>query len=370
MKTDNRRIGASVALGLICALLSFSASAAQLYMKNGDVITGDISRIWDDEVFIEPSYADEFAVDLPDVDYIVSEEELDLELLDGREVTVKFDGKDTDGKQVVVAKDGEPISILLTDMLEVDEIDSYFDWEVHIDYNLTVNSGNTENLNSLLRGDAMTKFGDHRHTIELTLADEEQTIKTIDPPGSGIVNEVDETTKDQTLLRYSYNWLFNDPWFLGAFLSYESDPIKDLDARYIASGVVGTDIWNDPDKLLSIQLGFGYQDEEQTSDTAPGEDEADSGSVAVWTLRFRYDLLGDDLELYHNDSIVYNISGRDNTSIKTTTGLRYEITDLFYLNTSLDWDYETDPLQGDPLTTVPVENEDITLVVGMGLEFE
>jgi len=221
-----------------------------------------------------------------------------------------------------------------------------------------------------LRGHAMTKLGDHRNLLDLTLANERQTVKTIDPPGSGIVVEVDEETKDQTLLKYTYNWLFNDPWFLGGFVSYERDPIKDLESRYILAAVLGTDIWDTPDRLLSIQFGLGYQDEKQTSASAVGADDADSGSVAVWTLRFRYDLLDDDLELYHNDSIVYNIDGRDNTSIKTTTGFRYEITDLFYFNTSLDYDYESEPLQGDLCCEVPVENDDLTLIMGLGLEFE
>jgi putative salt-induced outer membrane protein YdiY len=364
---DNNFIRLMVGIILISA--SSLANADKIYLKNGDIITGEIKKIWDDEVTIEPTYSDEFQVDLPDIDYIVSDMDLDVELQDGRKVTARFDGKDAEGNQLVIYSD-ETLAISLADMREVDEIEEYFEWETHIDYNLTVNSGNTENLNSLLRGDAMTKFGDHRHVLDLTLANESQTIKS--PNGTENPLEVDETTKDQTLLRYNYNWLYNDPWFMGGFLSYESDPIKDLEARYIGAAVVGTDIWRDPDRLLSIQLGLGYQDEEQTTDVAAGDedDAADSGSVAVWTLRFRYDLLSDDLELYHNDSITYNISGRDNTSIKTTTGLRYEITDLFYFNTSLDYDYETDPLQGDLNLTVPIENEDVTLIMGLGLEFE
>ncbi|MGI9308142.1 MAG: DUF481 domain-containing protein [Gammaproteobacteria bacterium] len=355
--------------GIMLIFAAPLANADKVFMKNGDIITGEIKNIWDDELFIEPTYADEFSVDLPDVDYIESDADMEVELQDGRKVTARFDGQDAEGNQVVVYNE-ETLKISLADMLEVDEVEDYYDWNTNIDYNLTVNSGNTENLNSLLRGHAMTKFGDHRHVLDLTLADESQTIKVAN--GTEDPDEVDETTKDQTLLQYNYNWLFNDPWFMGGFLSYESDPIKDLEARYIGAAVVGTDIWRDPDRLLSIQLGLGYQDEEQTSETPVNDaDDADSGRVAVWTLRFRYDLFGDDLELYHNDSIVYNISGRNNTSIKTTTGFRYEITDLFYFNTSLDYDYETDPLQPDDLTTaVPIENEDITLIMGLGLEFE
>jgi hypothetical protein len=45
------------------------------------------------------------------------------------------------------------------------------------------------------------------------------------------------------------------------------------------------------------------------------------------------------------------------------TGLRYEITDLLYVNFELDFDYESKPEAG-------VENEDIALLFGIGVEFE
>ena len=81
----------------------------------------------------------------------------------------------------------------------------------------------------------------------------------------------------------------------------------------------------------------------------------------TWSLRYRQDFFSDDLEPYHNVTITYNVSGRSNTSYKTTTGLRYEIIDLLYANLSVDFDYETDPVD-------LAENEDVALLVGLGLE--
>jgi len=39
------------------------AYADLLVLKNGDRITGEIKALWDAEITIEPSYADEFNVD-------------------------------------------------------------------------------------------------------------------------------------------------------------------------------------------------------------------------------------------------------------------------------------------------------------------
>lgn len=118
---------------------------------------------------------------------------------------------------------------------------------------------------------------------------------------------------------------------------------------------MGRDLWNKPRKALSVQLGLGRQ----TESIATIRTES---TVLTWSMRYRHDFFGDDLELYHNNSITHNLSGRTNTSYKTTTGLRLDISDLLYANLSLDYDYETDPVD-------TASNEDIVLLLGGGIEF-
>ena len=122
----------------------------------------------------------------------------------------------------------------------------------------------------------------------------------------------------------------------------------------------GRDIWNTPRLTLSLQLGVGAI----TEDIAGSSEQS---SVASWALRYRQDLFSQDLfsqdlEIYHNNSIVYYIGGRTNTIYKTTTGLRYEITDLLYANLSVDFDYETAP-------AATASNEDVAVLFGVGVEF-
>jgi len=123
-----------------------------------------------------------------------------------------------------------------------------------------------------------------------------------------------------------------------------------------ASAGMGRDIWNDPRRFLSLQLGAGFTDEEIGIDQT-------TSTVGVWSLRFRHDFFGDDFEVYHDHSIVQTVSGRENTVIKTSTGVRYEITDLLYANVSLNWDHESKPAG-------TAEGTDTMLVVGAGMEFE
>jgi putative salt-induced outer membrane protein YdiY len=317
-----------------------AASADVLVLKNGDQITGEISRIWDSEVTIEPDYADEFSVDIEAIEYIKSDRQFEIELNDGREVIATLAGGDEQGRQVLDTED-EPVAVALQDLFELDEPEEDFDWSSNIELSATLNSGNTDSFNSKVRADGLVRKNDHRHLGELTFSKEET---------DGVVSQ------DQDRFQYDYNWLFRDPWFFSTQFTFERDPIIDLQSRYILSAGIGRDIWNTPRRFLSMQLGAGGQEEEIAQ-------ASESSAVLTWSLRYRQDFIGDSLELYHNHFISHNVSGRENTVFRTTTGLRYEITDLLYANLSMDYDYETDP--ADIAT-----NEDIAILFGLGAEFE
>lgn len=310
-----------------------------LVLKNGDRITGEITKIWDAEITIEPEYSDEFNVDMPAVAYIESEREFEIDLVDGRELLVTFAGADAEGHQIIKTGSGTEI-LPLANMLELDEPEDDFDWESFVDLSGDLKKGNTESRNSKLRAETTLRLGDHRHISDITFFREEL---------AGV------TTKEQDLFNYNYNWLFNDPWFLSGLFSYERDPIIELASRFTVSAGLGFDIWNTPRRTLNVQLGIGLRAEEIS-------DESETSTVATWVLRYSQDFFREDLTLFHNHSITPTISGRTNTSYKTSTGLRYEITDLLYANLSLDYDYETVP-------AVTAKNEDIVLLFGLGLEF-
>ena len=74
------RAAALLILSLVFATSAFAQD--RIVMKNGDVITGNVSLIDGDDVFIEPSYADTFAVDLAEVETIELEEAFEVELAD------------------------------------------------------------------------------------------------------------------------------------------------------------------------------------------------------------------------------------------------------------------------------------------------
>ena len=323
----------------ICLLICSSAYADVLVLNNGDRITGDISRIWDGEVTIEPEYSDEFNVDLPDVEYIESDRVFEIDLSDGRSFLATFAGADSDGKQIVNSGD-ESVSVPLAELFELDEPEEPFEWESNVEVSANINKGNTDTSNGMVRADTLVRFNEHRHLGEISFFREDL---------AGV------RTKEQDLFKYNYNYLFKDPWFFASTFTFERDPIINLDSRVIVTAGIGRDIWNTPRRTLIIQLGAGFQQEQISSNRT-------DSSVGTWTLRYRQDFF-EDVDLFHNHTITANITGRTNTSYKTSTGLGYEITDLLTTTMTLNFNYETHPVD-------LAEHEDLNLMFGLSLEFE
>jgi hypothetical protein len=338
MTIPSRRAASACYLFLLC-LLPGALWADQLVMKNGDVITGTVSKISDGDVYIEPTYADEFAVSLSEVASIRNDKALEIEMKDGSEMTAQFAGVNEAGEQVLVVE-GSPVSVGLADLEQAEEPAEWYDRVSHVEVNSTVNSGNTDSRNTLVFADTRLKLGDHRHLADLTVRRDET---------EGV------STKKQDLFRYEYNWMFNEPWYTGVTASYERDPIRELDHRYNIAAIIGRDLIDDAHRFLTFSVGMGYSEEKIAGN-------AESGAVAIWRLIYEHDFLGGDLSFFHNDSITYQLYDVNNTILKTNTGFRYDIIADVYASLSLRYDYETDPAAG-------AENEDTTLVIGVGAEF-
>jgi putative salt-induced outer membrane protein YdiY len=337
MHTTCSRLLAALILG--CGFwMTGSVHADQVRMKNGDVITGSVSKIEDGELFIEPAYADEFSVDLAEVESVESETVFEIELKDGNTLDASI-GLGEQGQQALIV-DGSAQTVVLAELVAATEPEDWYDRVSHVDVNMTWNSGNTDSRNNLIFADTRIKMGDHRHLGEITIRRDETE---------------GTSTKKQDLLNYSYNWLFNEPWYLGATASYERDPIKDLDHRYTVGATVGRDLFDDSRKFLTASLGLGYSEEKIAG-------LADSGATGLWRLIYEHDFRNGDLTFFHNQNLDYQFYGANNAVFKTNTGFRFDIISDVYTSVSVRWDYESEPAAN-------AKNNDTTLAIGVGAKF-
>jgi len=326
-------------LFLTAILLPGFVSADQLVMKNGDVITGDVGKIENNKVFIKPAYGSEFSVDLAEVVSIDAEKVFEVELEDGREMSAKIAGSAAEGEQTLIV-DGAQMTVGTMALTQAAQPEPWYKRTSHIDLNVTRNSGNTNSKSNLLFADTRLRMGDHRHLAELTIARDKTN---------------DVTTKKQDLFRYSYNWLVNDPWYLGATASYERDPIKDLDHRYMVGALLGRDLIKDSRKFLTASIGMGYSDEKLAGIS-------DSGATGLWNLIYEHDFRDGSIAFFHNQNLNYQFYGDNNMILKTNTGFRFDIVSDVYASISYRYDYESEPAAG-------TKDYDSTLAIGIGAAF-
>lgn len=323
---------------LLCLLLlPMSASADVIYLQNGDRITGEIVRVMDEEITIDPEYGGEYEVKFEHILKVETDRTMDVELFDGTRGAFRFDEGEEPGQLTL-------ISSVMTTNVELSELKQAvefkdFNWTTKLDLTSSFSRGNTDSRSITLQGNSRFLRGNLRYVSDLSMVREEQDGDSI---------------REQDRFRVGYNYIWKNDWYAALDATVERDPIAQLDLRTSLNPAIGYDIWDEPNKYFTAQLGAGYASEESDfGDT--------SGGNIDFRLNLSYDVSRLDLEVFHYQHIYRNLTGRKNTVFNTRTGVRYEITDDIYINIQADYDYDLDP----PVNT---DEKDFTFLIGAGVE--
>ncbi len=328
----------------VCAVLFFASSALAedfVLMKNGDRITGEVKKIWDEEVYINPPYGDEYAIELEYVAHVHTDEKFEVSMRHGRrtESVIGWLDLNEDGQAAVITDSGRTVPLAQVDnMLEIEE---FFDWKILSDISANVAKGNTNTSSTRVYTLGELKLGEHRHRLELT-RDEQRT--------DG------EFTKDQSDVFYQDTWTFTDEWFVRGSINWTRDPIRDLDSRTRVFLGPGYHFWDDSKRTLNLSIGPTYFSEKI------GLEQDDSLAVQS-TLRYDQKFLRDDLFIFWQSDVTEIVKGRDNRIVESTLGLRYDITGDIYLTMQVDYNRESNP-------ATDRQKEDVTFLFGAGIKLD
>lgn len=323
---------------LLSCLTPLTALSDRLVMKNGDVITGKISRVDKKEVTINPEYTKKFAVKRKAVVSIETESALEVELATGEVVRARFAGLD-EGMQVLEVEE-RPTPVDIGNMTKASVPQRWYVRESHAEALVTINEGNTSSRSSVFNLDTRLRLGDHRQYGKFAMRRDEN---------DGV------TTKKQARANYEYDWLFRKNWYLGATADYERDPIRDLGHRFTFGALLGHDFLDNAHSFLTIKAGAGYTDEDLGGEAA-------SGLTGLWELQFRYQFSGSRLEFVHDHNLAYQNYGANNTILRSNTGLRMDVLWDIYATATYRFNYETEPAPGKL-------SKDSTLAFGLGAKF-
>lgn len=333
--------GLAVLVAGAAALCAVTAQAADyVMMKNGDRITGEVKQIWDGEVFIEPEYGDEYAVEMEYVAYVHTDEVFEVEFREGRrtETVLGHLGLDADGRPVVQIEDSEK-TLPLARVDNMSEVEDFFDWDLRSDISANISKGNSNTSTGRVFMHGGLKLGEHRHTLEYQ---------------RDAAQAEGEVTKNQTYIAYQDMWTFDDDWFVRGSITWNRDPIRDLDSRSQFYLGPGYHFWDDSKRTLNFSVGPNLLVEEING-------ENDRSVSVLGAFRYEQKFFDDDLVLFQQTDYQRVVKGRANKIFNTRTGMRLDLPRDMYVNLEVDYDYEANPAEGR-------KKSDVTYLVGFGIE--
>ncbi len=265
-------------LPLVIALLliASAASAAEIHLRDGSVVFGQILSLENGEdLVVDTEYMDEVTIEWEAIESIEQGRPVVVELFNGRRITgaifvdeagVRIGGKDSKREPIPMSR-----------VFQIEEFNQTL-WDglnVFTDLGMNIVRGNNT-------------------VTQLTVAagvnyDGPKFETGID--ASAIVNEQIEApdTRRETLNAY-YTYLLRENWTLGGLYTFEADEQQGLQGRSLAGATVGNRIVNNRRFRLRLEAGLVVNSEDFELADRTESLEGVIGSAVRWRSKHDIDL--------------------------------------------------------------------------------
>ncbi len=319
-----------------------SALADEVYLKNGDLLTGEILSTEDEQLIVETNYAKKIKVKFDKVVCVSSDKEVTLLLRNNEKLVGQVTCPALGSIQLLDQETGETTEISFADLKAINPPPPppAVTYKALVDVGGAINSGNTRSktLNSSAKFQARSK--NQRLYLE----------------GKFNYGE-SEGEEDQrnwlTGAKYDYFWTEKVYTYLRPFAEY--DKFQDLDLRFITSAGPGYQFIDTETAGLFAELGPAYFYEDYDT-------EDDNEYLAArWAAGGRFHIIPQKLVFFHLHEFYYDLSSDVGAYLRTEQGVRLALVENFFLNFRVDYKYKSDPPEGN-------KSSDTALVLGIGYE--
>jgi putative salt-induced outer membrane protein YdiY len=339
----------SISIITLCTLILCTTSFAdEVYLKNGDRLSGQIVRVTDSKLVLKSQAAGEVTVNLADVKTFSSEQPLEIHLKDG---TVLNQPAAAAEPNEFALKTGEPLKAQTFSLAQVASINPPAapkpKWTGSLSAAVSATSGNTK-TSSITGSVNLTRRSEKDRTIfEADIAKSHQTNRTT---GEG------ETTEDWWRILAQYDYFFTKKLFGFGNFRYEKDGIALLERRVVVGGGAGYQ-WIESDKLaFSTNLGIASLFEKY-------ENAPETSNELTLQAGYRF-----NWELWKNTRFINELTyypSFDDISdyfLTTTAELRTNLTKAMFANFKVIFNYDSTPAPGRG-------NTDVKYILGVGINF-
>lgn len=306
------------------ALFSSSwASADNLWMKNGDRMTGKISVLDSNTILLETDYSDPISIKFDKVKTLETDEPLIVRRKNHPEARSDSIRAGKDG-QIIINTEGKPTSIALSEidrLMKPKPILQNMTWTGNVDLALSLERAETDTNNLNIAAQATFVSGQWRHTVDGHYEREDDD---------------DITNTDKWDFSHSSDRFLTDQWFWKGRLSIKTDMIEDLRHQRQAGTGPGYQFWDDELGKLSItglmnRAVYEFED---------GGKDAFYSASARWDYN-RY-FVGKKVELFASGELGRPLNDVADYILESELGLRYRINNWASFNVK----YEKDTVEG------------------------
>jgi len=329
-------------ISVIFLSLAYPAMADEVYLKNGDLITGEIETSEDGLLVVKTDYAKQIKVTWEEIVCVTSDREVTLLLKSNEKIVGRATCPALGSIQLFDPETGETRDFLFADLQTINPPPPPppVTYKALVDVGGAINSGNTRSKTFNSSGKFQARSKKQRLYLEGKYNYGE--------------SEGEEDKRNWlTGAKYDYFWTEKLYVYLRPFAEY--DKFQDLDLRFITSAGPGYQFIDTETASLFAEAGPAYFYE----DYGNGND--NEYLAARWAAGGRYHIIPQKIIFFHVHEFYYDLTSDEGTYLRTEQGIRVALLENFYLNFQVDYKYKSDPPEGN-------KSSDTALILGIGYE--
>jgi len=305
---------------LVCG----QASADEVWLKNGDHLTGKVLSLDAGTLVFKTSYAGDLSIAWGEVVNLKTDEP--IKVLLGDETTAQGPLSPGDAGKVKVKAEqvAEPLTIDLANVKAINPKPPLrTNFRANVGFSMT--DGNTDTQDIYADAEFMARTLHNRYTIGgLYKRSEDEDVKT----------------EDKALGYMKYDHFFTKKWYGYANATGEQDEFKDLDLRVTLGVGAGYQFIETDRTNLSFEAGLSYVDENYIL--------ADDNDFAAgrWALKFDHFLLPKSLQYFLYHTGLQSVEDSDDLILFTQTGFRIPFYKNLNITAQFNWEYDKSPSPG------------------------
>lgn len=331
-----------IPLLLLCLPLYLTAQNDTLWVKNGNVLYGEIKALSSGVLRMETPYSDDdFTIDYDEVEKIYIERKCLIILTGGIRVMGYLRSAIT--RQVTITdEDGEEAVYNLKDITTIETIEAKFlqRFDANIDVGLNLTKAN--NLRQLNIGGGIHYRG-FRWFSDFDI--------------SSLISNQDSVAETQrTNVSLALTRMLSEKWFIRGTGSFLSNTEQNLKGRYSARLGAGRFLANTSKLVFGVLGGLNYNIENYQDSSLNKESTEMYLSSNLNMFNFK------DFSLYTRLDFYPSLSERGRIRLDYVLNTKYDLPYDFYLKAELQINYDNQPVPGG-------SDLDYVLNTGVGWEF-